>query len=1192
MTSLNTVNSAVTVNTVSQARPASARPASGSATMSQLDAQILGTVDFDWTMHLSSVWNDHPFDVADLHANLRGEITQRLESLQKSGDTNSPLGWFLVGSGGSGKTHLLSHVRREAMSRRVGFVMVDMTDVRDFWETVAAGYLNSLQQPVDDDRFQFQVLLENFIALLNPSSSAARVMQQLASANSEQMAGILQKVLKVLRQKQPSLALKYQDVVRAVVALNSDDFDIASAGITWLQGVELDESERNLLGFRKAQEKPLKIVEGLSWLMSLSGPSVLAFDQLDPIVTQLDLSSRSRPEEGTPEDEETATARSIIEQIGGGLGALRDVTSRTLTLVSCLETTVNVLREFALKQDLDRFEEPRTLGSVPPGEVAQAIVASRLQSTWQEIGFEPLFATWPFASKAFETLAGLSPRQILKHCHRHQRNCLAADSVSILTSFGADSATTKTASTKTASTKTASTKTPPAAALDSTVTASSQTVQIEAADGTDPAVGQTQASPGKDSRGLVFERLTSQFEKYRRDVDPAWLVEDKSEAERIGALLQSAMRLLIREAELPDEIDAVVDVEFGSGASRGLDARLRQIDVEAGRELHFCVRALERRHATAFQARLKAALTESGIDPTLRFRRLTVFRSAPIPGGPKTATLTQKFESSGGVMLAIPEDELRTLAALRKLEADRDPNLTDWLQRERPVSRLLVMQQAVPELCGKSANASVPSEEASPADAPPADAASSAASNLQTAPAETAGQEPPCQQVAAPPAAESKPATAPKPLTAPDTTTVTPCSEPLPLGRRVIAGRSGEVLSMPVAGLEKHSVVLAGAGSGKTVLLKRLIEEAALRGIPSIVIDGANDLAALGDRWSNAPEGWNEGDDLLARQYHDSTEVVVWTPGRESGNPLTLKPLPDLAAITDPEEREAAIDMAAEALRPIVATGTSAAAKNKQGLLRSALRFFARQSGGSLMDFAGLLSELPAEAGLQINKEDKLARDMADSLRAEVATNPLLRSTGTGLDPAILFGDIPESTRTRVSVISLMGLPGLPAKQQFLNQLAMTLFTWIKQHPNSGRDLRGLLVIDEAKDFVPSRGDSVCRAGIMRLAAQARKYHLGMVFATQNPREIENTIIGNCSTHFYGKANSSTAIAVIREQIALRGGAGQDVPTLKRGQFYAYNADLGLQAPAKLQVPMCLSAHPKNPLTEETILQLARDSAQ
>ncbi|MGZ0170286.1 MAG: ATP-binding protein [Planctomycetales bacterium] len=100
--------------------------------MNELDAHIFGTVEFDWTMHLSSVWDDHRFDVSNLHGDLRGEIVDRITGLQKSSDAKSPLGWFLVGSGGSGKTHLLSHVRREALARRVGFVMVDMTDVRDF----------------------------------------------------------------------------------------------------------------------------------------------------------------------------------------------------------------------------------------------------------------------------------------------------------------------------------------------------------------------------------------------------------------------------------------------------------------------------------------------------------------------------------------------------------------------------------------------------------------------------------------------------------------------------------------------------------------------------------------------------------------------------------------------------------------------------------------------------------------------------------------------------------------------------------------------------------------------------------------------------------------------------------------------------------------------------------------------------
>jgi DNA helicase HerA-like ATPase len=163
-----------------------------------------------------------------------------------------------------------------------------------------------------------------------------------------------------------------------------------------------------------------------------------------------------------------------------------------------------------------------------------------------------------------------------------------------------------------------------------------------------------------------------------------------------------------------------------------------------------------------------------------------------------------------------------------------------------------------------------------------------------------------------------------------------------------------------------------------------------------------------------------------------------------------------------------------------------------------------------------------------------------------------------------LFGSSAGCGKVRVSVINLARLPSLESQRQFLNQLAMTLFSWIRKHPNpSGSPLRGLLVIDEAKDFVPSQTTSSCKSSLMRLAAQARKYHLGIVFATQNPREIENTIVGNCSTHFYGKASSPTSIQVVREQIRLRGGAGDDVPQLSKGVFYVYNADGRMNAPVR-----------------------------
>jgi DNA helicase HerA-like ATPase len=173
----------------------------------------------------------------------------------------------------------------------------------------------------------------------------------------------------------------------------------------------------------------------------------------------------------------------------------------------------------------------------------------------------------------------------------------------------------------------------------------------------------------------------------------------------------------------------------------------------------------------------------------------------------------------------------------------------------------------------------------------------------------------------------------------------------------------------------------------------------------------------------------------------------------------------------------------------------------------------------------------------------------------------------------------------------LLGLPGLEAQRHFLNQLAMTLFTWIKKNPDpAGRPLRGLLVIDEAKDFVPAQKASVCKESLMRLTAQARKYHLGLVFATQNPKDIENRIVANCSTHYYGKVNSPAAIEVVRELIRLKGGSGDDVPRLPRGQFYVHNADVGLPAPVKVAVPLCLSRHPDHPLDEAQVLRKAAAS--
>ena len=115
--------------------------------------------------------------------------------------------------------------------------------------------------------------------------------------------------------------------------------------------------------------------------------------------------------------------------------------------------------------------------------------------------------------------------------------------------------------------------------------------------------------------------------------------------------------------------------------------------------------------------------------------------------------------------------------------------------------------------------------------------------------------------------------------------------------------------------LRRHVAVFAGTGSGKTVLLRRIIEECALHGVSSIVLDPNNDLARLGDAWPRNPEHWLDGDAERAREYLATTDVTVWTPRRQGGQPLTFQPLPAFADVLDEaDEFEAAVDVAVEAL--------------------------------------------------------------------------------------------------------------------------------------------------------------------------------------------------------------------------------------------------------------------------------------
>ena len=208
---------------------------------------------------------------------------------------------------------------------------------------------------------------------------------------------------------------------------------------------------------------------------------------------------------------------------------------------------------------------------------------------------------------------------------------------------------------------------------------------------------------------------------------------------------------------------------------------------------------------------------------------------------------------------------------------------------------------------------------------------------------------------------------------------------------------------------------------------------------------------------------------------------------------------------------------------------------------------------------------------------------MAQTLIAVTVNDPLFGGSGAPVDPAVLLSPSPGK-RARISVISFVGLPNDDQKQGFVSQLEIALFAWIKKNPAGERPLGGLLVIDEAQNFVPSGRAVASSQPTLALASQARKYGLGLLFATQAPKGLHNHIAGNASTQIFGFLNAPAQIDAAEEIAKAKGGTVAGIGKLSRGTFFIATEDRPF---AKTETPMCLSYHPKSPLDPSEVVLLA-----
>ncbi|MEV6980260.1 DUF87 domain-containing protein [Sphaerisporangium sp. NPDC051017] len=1035
------------------------------------------------------------------------------------------------GQRGSGKTHLVGWVRQKIQEEGGYFFLVRLLDARDFWGSVLVSMLDSLARDADADT-QLRAAMRKLSSLVGVS----RLERLQLFGHAALTKGALDGFVDALRRYDDRIGRETQDTLRALVLLASNNFHAQDIGTSYLSSQPEEElGERAAWGIGRGKKSPQEIVKDVFRLLAMTGPSVIAVDQVDGLITKTSMAAKM----GSEYDWREALA---IEHIAGGLMSLREYTSRALTVLSCLPTSWTLIKTLAVDSVRDRFREVSQLHSIPNAKIGRELVEKRLASRFKSVGFRPPYPTWPVKPSAFDDAPDFTVRQLLIKIDGHVRACLVADEVRELEYL------------------------------------------------TEP-IGPTD-TPTRVIDTPDLTAMDVRFAELKGAAAVASALEFESEDAVMPALLSAGLAAWIAgQGDAGREFSK----DAPPSAKPPLHARLRRtLNEESEEEAHWAFRAISSRNALASLNRLRTASVAAGLMSGSQARRLFILRNGDWSGGQRTQEAVAEFERAGGRTLPVDEEDLKTLAALRDMFAENAPDLPAWLLARKPADDVKLFTEALAEVW------SVPDarrDDAATGDSGEADgrdgeggqggkgAVRPPKGGLGPGGATALEGVGPLHSAAVAGSAVGSVAGSVADSVA-DPVTGSAVGSVVTLGTTFVEGAPVEI---ELEALRKHTVIFAGSGSGKTVLIRRLIEECALNGVSSIVLDPNNDLARLGDAWPEDPPQWAPGDAAKAKEYLENTDVVVWTPRRDAGRPLTFKPLPDFSGVVDdPDEFGEAVDSAVESLAPR-AKLVGGAAKAHQGLavLREALVYYARRGPTSLKGLIEVMAALP-EGVSELKNAEKLAADIAENLTAAMVIDPLFGGTGTPVDPGVLLTPA-KGKRARVSVVNLAGLPSDGQRQGFVNQLQMALFSWIKRNPAGNRPLGGLFVMDEAQTFAPSGAMTACTHSTLALASQARKYGLGLVFATQAPKGLHNRIPGNAATQFFGLLNAPVQITAATELARAKGGAVADVGHLGTGEFYAALEGGGFR---KVRTSLCLSHHPKSALTGDEVIERARRSLE
>jgi hypothetical protein len=357
-----------------------------------------------------------------------------------------------------------------------------------------------------------------------------------------------------------------------------------------------------------------------------------------------------------------------------------------------------------------------------------------------------------------------------------------------------------------------------------------------------------------------------------------------------------------------------------------------------------------------------------------------------------------------------------------------------------------------------------------------------------------------------------------------------------------------------------HAVCVGMTGSGKTGLLVGLIEEAALDGIPTLVIDPKGDLAnvllafpdlapadflpwvdpeaarrdniSLEDLAARTAQKWSAG--LAAsgqsgdriRRLHEAAEFAVYTPGSRSGRPLAMlgsleAPPPEVLA--DPEARRERIESLVSGILALVGLDAEPGKSRDHVLLSTIIESLWKS--GQKVDFGTLVRTIPTPPIDRVGFLD-LENFYPAGDRFQLATRLNTVAAAPGFE-AWLEGEPLDVGRLlwspagkpRVAVVSIAHLAE-SQRMAFVTLLTGQTVAWMRTQGGTS-SLRALFLMDEVFGYVPPVANPPSKTPILTLMKQARAYGLGVVLATQNPVDLDYKGLSNAGLWFLGRLQTA-----------------------------------------------------------------------